>query len=382
MNTIQENDYVLLKKVAEFISGKIVTPLEKINLKCSSRLMEYEKLKAEFLASETYEGVGKNSKKLNENRKNLITLFAVQDRIEKIAKRNKQRLVLLRSEIEKEGIYNDIISKKTLSQVLNEEKNEVTEENLNLNIKDGVVYKYFNGKVLAFKNGKLDLSLEFNKNVLVEADASFFHEFVSVFPSSVKTIPDEYFMVSNIKNNVLKECILYVASKMKTQTIKQSNAELGGLLENVGNISNISEYAEELKNYLNVSVKQCMKKNMPALEQEINSGLRCNESSEFLPASKRVAPLANGIAGDIPKTEAEVSEEIRKEQEKENKKTITNKELLDLLLADDDDLQEQHDTQTDLKKAEEERQAHKQLEQEREEQELALSLKKNDTENK
>lgn len=384
MGEIQDNEYVLYKTIVEFIQTNIQSSLSIVNAKCGLKLAEYEKSKSEFMACKTYESVGNSSKILNNKRKELISLFAIQDRIESIQKRNVHRLEYINSYLQKVGIYNTSLDKKSVMKAINDEKNEVNEQSLNLNFGgDNITYKLVNGEILAFKNNKLDLSLEFNFNVLSDADSSFYHELVTNFPWVVGTIPDDYYIISSIKNNILRECILYVASKMKTQSIKQSNVELGGLLAGAGNIRNIQEYANELKNYLNVCAKQSMKQDMPKFEDEINAGLKCNEASEFLPASKRVAPLSAGIAGDIPKTEAEVSEDVRKEQEKETQNSITNAELVELLMADEDDIGLDSETQENAKRAEEERKLNE-LEEENQkikqlEEELAMSLRKNDS---
>lgn len=375
MEIIQDSDYVLYKTLAEFIKKNTVSQLMKINADCSAKLLVYEKTKAMYLACEESEQFGKLAKKLSDLREDLISSFAVQDRIEKIVSRNDKRLEFINSHLQMVGIYNDTIDKKTFQQALKNEKDDVSEESLNLNCDDGITYKLFCGEILAFKNDRLDLSLAFNQNVLASANSSFYHELISTFPGSVGTIPDEFFMVSNIKNNVLRECILYVAAKFKNQSIKQSNAELGGLLANAGNLSDIEEYAKELKNYLNVCVKQTMKSNMPEQEAQINADLKCVEWSDFLPASKRIAPLAGGIAGDNPKTEEETSEEVRKEQEKEAQKAMSSEELLDLLLADDDDLQEEvEDDKEDMQKAEEERKLNEEREKKQQEEELEEEL--------
>ena len=55
----------------------------------------------------------------------------------------------------------------------------------------------------------------------------------------------------------------------------------------------------------------------PMLADEINDKLKCNEASELLPASKKVAVLADGLAGNVEKTEEQESEEVRKTKEQE-----------------------------------------------------------------
>lgn len=387
MNIIQDEDFVLHKAMAEFIKKNIQQPLRIANDKCHRLAADYERTKKSFMEGETFDEVGKNSKLLEKKREKLLDSLVVQDRLEKIYQRNEARLKFINSHLEQVGIYNFAVEKKKLQQAIGL-KDAVSEQDLNLNAgESGVTYKFFNGEILAFKNDELDLSQDYNIEVLKTADSKFYHELVSTFPESVGTIPDECFMASNIKNNILIESILFVASKMKTQTIKQSNAQLGGMLANAGRINGIEEYAEALKNYLNVIVKQCMRKNLPQMEQKINDTLKCNEWTEFLPPAKRVAPLSQGLAGDIPKTEEEVSEDVRKEQEKESQKAISREELLSLLLADDeDDLEEQSSNQENEKNAEEERKLNEKKELEMKEkeleEELGMSLRKNNTEGK
>lgn len=356
MEIIQESDYVLFKALSEFIVKNGSERLKVLTEKCNASLAEYEKIKARFNACQNYEELGVWSKKLEEKRQTLFGMIAVQDRMNKVVERNKARLELFKTKLDGMGIYNDVVDKKLFSNALAEEKDKLSEDGLNLNPakSGGVIYKFFAGKIVAFKNGEPDLSLEYNQNLLSVADSSFFHDLVSAFPSCVGTLTDDEFMILSIKHNILRESVLYVASKMKTQTIKQSNAELGIGMVNLANISNIEEYAKELKNFFNVCVKQNLKNKMPDFEQEIN-GLKCVEWSEFLPASRRVAPLSQGLAGDAPKTEAEESEEVRKEQEKEAQKELTAEQLLDMLLADDEeDLDMQEEAQEQQKKIEEE----------------------------
>lgn len=386
MENIQDSDYILYKAMSQLVVDGLSAPLGLISTKCLQAIAEYEKLKQKFLGSETYEDVGDNSNKLQKSAKELVKLLALHDRIEKMAKRNNERLVLFKSKLDQMGIYNDKVDKKTLQGALSVESKNVSEKNINLNPieNEGLVYKFFAGQILAFKDDRLDFSIESNAEVLRIAGADFIGEIVKTFPYSVATIPDEYLFFSNVKNNVLKECVLFVSAKIKEQNLMESNEELGGLLSNSGRLSSIFEFAEELKNYFNVRVKQCLKQNVPEMAGEIDNYLRCNEYSEFLPASKRVAPLANGLAGETVKNEEEESEEIRKEREKEAQKTLSREELLDLMLSDEDD--ELEDLQEDFEQKEDERRiAEKSVEEEKDkalqeeiQKELEFQLRKND----
>ena len=384
MELIQDSDYILFKALSESILKALDKPLKKLETKIESLVVNFERIRAKFLSCETYDDLGLNSKELSSLKTEIIKLCAVHDRIEKIIERNNQRLAYYQTKLDALGIYNYQVDKKDFSEAIKKEKNNLSEEALNLNpYINGVTFKFFAGRILAFKDGVLDFSIPENESVLLEADAGFFRELIETFPYSIGTIPDKFYMSLNVRYNVLKECILYTASKNKKQSIQESNKELGGLLANSSQIINIAEYANELNNYLKVSVKNNLKDNVPDMADDIDKNIKCNESSEFLPSSKRVAVLANGLAGDIPKTEAEESEEVRKEQEETAKQEITRQELLDLLLSDDeDDLELQAEAQEDSKKAEEERKLNEekeaQMQLEELERQLELGLKKND----
>ena len=388
MSVIQDSDYVLYKAIAKHIKSGLEKPLNKLNLKVSDQFLKFEKQKKLFLASDSFENLGVSSKGFKKTQKDLILTLAVQDKLEKIVNRNDQRIDYISERLSQMGIYNDSVDKKTLNSAISVESKNINAENLNLNSNGGITLKYFCGEVLAFKDGALDFDLDENRDVFVDASSEFLHEVIFTFPYSVATIPDEYLLLSNLKNRVLKECILFVASKIKTQTIAESNKELGGLIENCVAISDIQHYAKELKNYFNVIVKQCLKEQAPQIEEEINATLRCNEASEFLPRSKRVAVLANGIAGDVEKTEEQESEEIRIEQEKEAQKNISKEELLDLLLSDDEEdfdlgetIQEEQTTGEEVKQVEEfESESKAQEEVDELVNELELLLKKDETE--
>lgn len=379
---IQDVDYVLYKKLAIYISNACENALKKLNAKCLPMILKYEKVKGMFISSGNYALVGENSKKLQDLRSRIIKILAIQDRIEKILIRNKQRVDFCDKKLESMGIYNQSVDKKEFSKSISVDLKMITDTALNLNCydDDGVIYKFFEGEVFAFENGSLDFSLNFNNEKLSGLSPETLKAIVTTFPSSVATIPEENYLDGNIKNNILKECVLYASENLKNQSFSKSNKDFGGLLTNVGKINTVAEFAVELKNYFNVTAKQCIEKNAPGLIDEIDGKLRCNEASELLPASKRRMALANGLAGDVPKTEAEESEEIRKAQEQETKKSLTNEELLELMLADEDDLEIENDEQSiALREAEEKRLIEEKQREEEAEIELQNALKKNDS---
>lgn len=367
MSVIQDSEYVLYKAVAQQVNAGLVRPLNIINLKCLKEFSKFEKQKALFLNCETFEDLGDNSKKFKNNLKNLISLLAVQDRLEKIMKRNDQRIEVISLKLQQMGIYNDVVDKKTIANALSAETKNVSTESLNLNPKSnkGITFKFFNGQILAFRDDELDLDLDENRDVLVESSLEFIHSVIETFPYSVGTIPDEYYLLTDFKNKILKECILYAASKIKTQTIAESNKQLGGLLERSGELTSIVHFANELKNYFNVIVKQTLKEQAPELKDEIDAELKCNEASIFLPKERRIADVtsaeieepSDNVSIDLEQNDTPKEAATEKESQENEEEGMSTKELLSLLMDDEDDIEdeaEESETKVDAKSADDE----------------------------
>ena len=92
MGVIQDNELVLYKAVAQHIKDGLVKPLKKLNAKCNLELLKFEKQKSKFMTSETYEDLGDSSKGFKSRHEELVSLLAIQDRLEKIVSRNERRL--------------------------------------------------------------------------------------------------------------------------------------------------------------------------------------------------------------------------------------------------------------------------------------------------
>ena len=107
MNVIQDSELVLYKALANQVKNGLVKPLNRLNAKCLSAFSKFEKQKSKFMNSETFEDLGDSSKILKTEREELISLFAIQDKLEKIVKRNEQRLEFVNARLEQMGIYND-----------------------------------------------------------------------------------------------------------------------------------------------------------------------------------------------------------------------------------------------------------------------------------
>lgn len=353
MDVIQDSDYVLYKSIAKYVKNELTKPLNALNAKCFKEFSKLEKQKALFLGSETYEDLGDGSKKLKSKRDEFLLLLAVQDRLEKIVEKNEQRIDFISLRLQQMGIYNESVDKKSMFSSFSKESKNVSVDSLNLNpaSNGGITFKFFEGIILAFRNDELDLNLEENRDTILDASGDFIHAVVEAFPYAVATIPDDYYMVSDFKNKILKECILYAASKIKNQTIAESNKQLGGLLENVGEMTSISQFANELKNYFNVVVKQKLKTFAPTYENEIDEVLTCNESSRYLPKARIVEKTQ--VVENVKQEESsdedddkiihdpnESGEEIVKESETQDEvddkdSDLSTEELLEMLLSDE-----------------------------------------------
>ncbi len=366
MSVIQDSEYILYKAVAKLIEKNLAKPLKNLSIKCLNDFIKYEKQKNLFMGCESYEDLGDNSNKLKTSESTLIVSMAVQDRLEKILKRNEERIAFISEKLSAMGIYNEVVDKKTLAQTLAGESKNVSEGSLNLNPREnnGVTLKFFNGEILAFKEDNLDFSLPENRNLLISCSQELLHEIIFTFPYSVATIPDDLFVLANVKNKILKECVLFAAANYKTQSIAQSNKQLGGLLFKCDDITLISNFANELRNYFNVVAKQYLRNNNKneEISKDIEMQLRCDEKSRYLPRS-RVFESAEifeddekadnnmstdellGLLLDDADILAEIENEAEEEESSETPES-TNKDLDDML-KELEDLFEDNDDKKD-----------------------------------
>ena len=118
---IQDSDYILYKALSEYVVKGLQNSLRNINVKCAVVLSNYEKLKSQFLNCDNFDELGENSNKIKDLQKTLISLFAVQDRINNIISRNRQRLEMINSKLELMGIYNIAVDKKLFSAAISKE---------------------------------------------------------------------------------------------------------------------------------------------------------------------------------------------------------------------------------------------------------------------
>lgn len=123
-------------------------------------------------------------------------------------------------------------------------------------------------------------------------------------------------------------------------------------MERAGELTGIAQFATELRNCFNVIVKQTLRSQFPKFEDEINSELKCNEYSIFLPKLRRLVSDSVGELEEEIEETPEVEEEkasveknkdgIEKEESQEDSEEgMSTKELVNLLMDDEDDLDEE-----------------------------------------
>ena len=306
--------------------------------------------------------------------------FAVLDRVETIIKRNEERSKYLQEKCKEMGIYNDKVEPKTLQEKIKPELGKITSETLNLeqNVRGAGIAKFVNEEVFVFKNGRVDFTNKENLATLPYLSQEQISKFIGRFPYSIGTLPDDVFLISDLKNKILKECIVFAGNNIKQNSLKDINAMLGVPLANAGELKSIEQFAEELKNLFNFLAKEKLKELLPDKLDEISDKLNCNEKSEFLPRSKVEAVLAGGMAGKTEEiSEEKESEEERKEREKEDRLMLELDNLLSDLLAEaQEELEEtQQEVQEEVQKVETQQEAQKKAE-ENLQQELELELEK------
>lgn len=379
MNNFEDSEYIVYKRLANDVIGDLEPVVAKLRSQIKKGVHGYGVIKTQFLASDTLEKMEFYSKKMREWQSAINKSFALLDRIEILVNRNKERVKYLQGKCDELGIYNDKVETKVLQDKINPETKNVSVESLNLNqtARSSSIARFVNGEVLVFKKGRVDFSNDHNKEVLIGMSQEYLSKFIERYPSSVASIPGEVFANSGAKNRILKECIVFASNHIKTRSLKETNELLGGLLANAGNLNSIEQFANELKNLFNVMAKNYLKETLPESAEEIDDKLACNEHSEFMPKSKVVAALADGLAGEAVQEEEQDSEEERKEKERETRLMMELDDLLGSLLGEDQEEVEQEQEQEEIEAQQEvnERNEQQSIDEELEKQ-LELELEK------
>lgn len=318
MKIVDEFDYVFHKAVAEEIINGFAPVVKKLTATTNKLVAKLFVVEQKIINEKDTQRINKWNEIADRLNEELISICCVKSRLELILGRNQARIKHLTEKLKEAGIYYNKLDKKRLAEVKKDYKEKISESSLNLNqnnSENNVVLKNINGELLLFVNGKLDLSRSENVEVLTNASDEFVFKVVNLYPEAVNTILPEALMNTVFKKKILKAVASYAMNGKET-SVKNVNNSLGNLLSFKVEIPQDMEgYVAGVKNMFNVVVKQAMMQQHPDKVKDINKKLKCNEKSELIPASKKIAVLAQGLAGEDEYQEEVESEEIRKEKE-------------------------------------------------------------------
>lgn len=370
---LEERDYILHKALAEESKKAIAKLFSHLEKKCLSMHKKYMAVEQLYANTTDIAKLSKFSKLYKDTEASMISTFALKNRIGLLIKRYDERIAYLNERLKEAGIYNEKYDKKEYNDIIKSNEASISEEsiNINQNADDGAVYKFVNGEVYMFKDGKLSFQDEFNQAVLLGLNATELGKIISLFPYSVSTLPVKVIVNTTLKQKVLKEIASFVIEEAKSKSMTEINKELGNLLSFKKEYTeNAVDYIAGVQNLFEVQVKQNIMEQFPERSGEIYSKLKCNEKSELIPPSKiNIAVFANGLASAAVKDEAEESEEVRIEKEKEEQNILEAMQLLSNLLDEDDQeleqteeeeataMEEQRVAEEQVRKQEEEEQA-------------------------
>ena len=367
---LEERDLIMHKALAEEERKAIAKLFSRLEKKCFSMYKKYVVIERLYTNTTDIAKLSKFSKLYKDTEASMISTFALKNRLGILIKRSEDRIAFFNERLKEAGIYNDKIDKKDYNDIIKNNEASVSEEsiNINQNAEDGAVYKFINGEVYLFRDGKLNFQEEFNKAVLLKLGASELGKIISLFPDSVATLPVEVIVNTTLKQRILKEIASFVIEEAKTKSITEVNKELGNLLSFKKEFTeNAVDYIAGVQNLFEVQVKQNIMEQFPERNGEIYSKLKCNEKSELIPPSKiNIAVFADGIASAIVRDEAEESEELRIEKEKEEQNILEAMQLLSELLEEDEQEKDMSEEQEEEAEAEDQRIAEEQVRQQEE----------------
>ncbi len=381
---MEERDYILHKALAVKEKEDLEKCLQKIDRVCEAYAEKIGLVSKNLSESANVFDIAKFSKELKQRQDGFLSFLAVRNRVKLLIARSEERIEYLSKILLDAGIYDESFDKSSFNDIVND-KSEIDEDEINLNCygEGEITYRFIDSIVYAFKGNLLDMSIEYNQIKLLNLENSEIRRLMNLYPSFVSTIPISLWLNVGLKQNVLKELTGYVVEELKTKKIGEINKNLGSLLSFKTEITeNAASYVAGVQNMIDAQTKDILMKKYPEKASIIAEKLKCNEKSELIPKSKREAILANGMAGDAIKDEAQESEDIRVKKEKEMNEEQNLLLLEDFLNFNIDDFNLQ-DEQAEIDEKKQKEIAHekiKESEQEKEDEEalkmMAASLTK------
>lgn len=336
MENIEDKEWFLLKELSTRVVTALTPSVDKIKKQCELVIVEIEEIEKDLKGADSGIKINEFSKSSEEKRNELIRLLAIKNRIDQMIDKNNSRIAFINNKLNELGLLNQSVDKKQILEIEKQESGNISMISLNLNksSEDGEMHslEFLDGEVFELLNGNLDFSLEENKTKLKTISDENMLKIIKNHPASIASIPIELLVDSKLKKKVLKSLSTYVVDESKFKSIKDINKELGFLLEFKTEITNTPEdYIAGVMNMFNVQIKQFLLENAELEDQDlIKNKLKCNEKSELIPESKRIAVLSGGVAGEISADKDE-SEEERIAREKEAQKQVVKAEMDSLM---------------------------------------------------
>lgn len=288
MVQFEDKDLIMQKALASAVIAELLPASEKLKKKCEKQVSEINEIERKLQNAENFGQVDEFFKTSQTKRESFVKVLAFRDRIEKIIKRNKIRVEHFDKIFKASGIYNESFDKKEFEEIEKLNLENLTEKSVGIDGENFKVQKFFAGTVFTFVAGKLDFSVEENKNILKSADETVIHEIVSTFPESVATITADVLADYMVKRKILKEITAYVYDEAKRKDFREINKSLGSLLSFRKEIpDSLETYVVGVQNMFNVMVKQFLKVTFPSRAEDIERALKCNPDSELIPEEKR-----------------------------------------------------------------------------------------------
>jgi len=322
-------DIIMQKAMAQSIIDELNIVRQK-NLDSALKLANnYTNLNNLMVNAKTLFEAEKYSNQIDEIKEKIISIFAINDKIDILIKRNEIRIKYFDWRINVEKIIKFEVNKKQILTKIEGEKIKVEDNLLNLNFSsDSKVPVFYNGQNLMLKNGKLSLEIDENYQALKTCEDVDFQTITDKFPMTLMTITDNQLTDIKFKERVLKQLITIIDDKLKKKSIDEINEYFGSPLDFTRQTpNNPNEFIDGIINLLRVRVKQYFLKNYPQVSREVNSRLECDEQSYILPHQYFVSlDEEETIEQD---EEEEVDEELLEYIENNDYEEASNEEIDD-----------------------------------------------------
>lgn len=335
-----DNDLIEHKVLADRIVASLLPVEEKLNKVCTKYVAGVNAIEKKLQEAEDYNQIAVFSKQSSRVREDLLRFLTLKDRVKKLVSRNKERSEYLGKLLSDLGIYKQDVDKKRIETIEKENIESISIEAVGLECEADGQLCYFKGILFKQKNGVLDFSDPYNKELLNSADEEIIGKLISKFPESAATVEASSLVNSKVKVSLLKQITSYVYDHAKNQNYFEINKSLGGLLSFRKEIpENLETYIVGVQNMFNVMVKNYLKDNYPSRRADIEKALKCNEKSSLIPEDRLPRQEKNAQTEDSNEMHYAQSDDIDYDSDSVSDNTKeSNESEVDINLVDQDTL--------------------------------------------